>query len=94
MEKLFNMIKKNNTLDIKLIDTCMFFNGHFIGVLTNNDSIIQSLKDNEKFQGLLLLDNKTTNFNIIEKVSGRELEDTTLSKLEKNIGRKLRRNFS
>jgi hypothetical protein len=89
------MMTKDNLLDIKLMDTCMFFNGHFIGVITSNDSVINFLNNNEKTQGLLLLDSQSINFNTNKTVSGRELEELTLSKLEETItGIKLRRNFS
>ncbi|NRR93535.1 hypothetical protein HSX10_18335 [Winogradskyella undariae] len=89
------MLEKDNLLNIKLIDTCMFFNGHFLGILTSNDIVIKFLNNNEKFKGLLPLVNDTIKFITNKKVSARELEDSILCELEKNIiGRKLRRNFS
>ena len=89
------VMNEDNTLDIKLMDTCMFFNGHFIGILSSYDCVINFLNNNQKFQGLLSLDSTDRKFDVNHKIFGRDLEDSILSKIEEiSNGGRLRRNFS
>lgn len=87
--------QRANLLNIEIVDTCMLINGHFIGIVTNSKTIINSINSNENLKGLLPLTNDTYKFTYDNKVNPRELENDILTILEEiKGGIKLRRNFS
>ncbi|MEM5564649.1 hypothetical protein WNY78_06020 [Psychroserpens sp. AS72] len=90
------LMDRNNSLNVNIVDTCMFFNGHFIGIVTSHDGIAKHLLNYTKDENLnpfRLLNMNTQELPIDFEVHGSVLEEEVLSILENKLNRKLRRNF-
>ena len=86
----------NNLSKWYMADTCMFFNGDFIGIMTDNPNVKKYMFEYESY-GLLnpykQLNNEIQQFYSGNKIYGGILEEGVLSILEKGGTSPLRRNF-
>ena len=91
------LLRQEPDLDVHLVDTCMYFNGHFLGLITNHKKLADHLGNvngnHDSTESLTELSMEYPEMRNESVVQGSVFEETVLSELETDRVRRYRRNF-